>query len=862
MVLSSRLSIKSSKSHKSDYEYDSQFGDGEEDASVASPLTFLSLLQSSQSEDFDNFGRRPSAISDTSAFSSDSYLSAAERALSKLQDLHSSPDSAWKRALKHKESGTVVYVTKEKSYVSPGRNEGSKGFYAPVFKSVLDIDGFTPPAVFGVVGTRKLWDDWYKEGSLVENLSNDSSLTYMCMKGIAGSSTRDLSLVEKVQGSPTGTICFATTSIVTPKVPRVAGRVRASIALNGWVIEPIRGGTRVSYYLHVNVKTFIPSFAATKYLARRPTCIAKIAEYLHSHGAPPLVPVEPEPTPSALVPSATFTSVAPSSVSKRRRDSVSSKRSNRSSTSTLATTVSAGSAVVGLPSHVELDRDAASYGEVQTAIKLFRAMLASSEGGEWTMARDQEGSKVWMRERNDRTGLPVVKGEAEIEGDPRIETTQLIGLHNGFDQGTFVESQKGIFPSLKSAQPYHHVVARGVDRDDSSDPHGTILLVSRSTDASDARRPPGSTPARVDFAGFLLSPASSRSVRLIRLGQLDTGGGPLTPATHKILTTEIALAPRRVAEFIDAHGFAPHFLRWGSGPAELLADTAPGDDVKRGRVTFVIGGRGQGTMRDGKQKCWLAWSPKMYPRGIDVRLEPPDSGELAKVEGGGGRDGGTGTTMLEICWTEKVKEGARLVLCQAADGNGFEDVFVRGEFLDRTVRGEPGAAGGARKRLERQRKESSGMTKSNGILGDETVVGVAAVGAAAAGAVMQNRSSKVANGAPPAVGREVNGMNGLHDAENKVCLDRFPLSCALAFLASVRRAEAFVFFLLAQLLTSNKVTSSSASHATAALTAAASTSSLPPNACLIISKDLYFTQQQVVFMVALVAVAYVWGKVA
>lgn len=60
-------------------------------------------------------------------------------------------------------------------------------------------------------------------------------------------STRDLSLVEKVQGSPTGTICFATTSVVTPKVPRVAGRVRASIALNGWVLEPIEDGTRISY---------------------------------------------------------------------------------------------------------------------------------------------------------------------------------------------------------------------------------------------------------------------------------------------------------------------------------------------------------------------------------------------------------------------------------------------------------------------------------------------------------------------------------------------------------------------------------------------------------------------------------------
>lgn len=80
------------------------------------------------------------------------------------------------------------------------------------------------------------------------------------------SSTRDLSLVEQVAGNATGTILFVSTSVTTPKVPRVAGRVRASIALNGWVLEPVEGGTRVTYYLHVNVKTFVPAFAAVKYL--------------------------------------------------------------------------------------------------------------------------------------------------------------------------------------------------------------------------------------------------------------------------------------------------------------------------------------------------------------------------------------------------------------------------------------------------------------------------------------------------------------------------------------------------------------------------------------------------------------------
>ena len=74
--------------------------------------------------------------------------------------------------------------------------------------------------------------------------------------------------MERVAGNATGTILFVSTSVVTPKVPRVSGRVRASIALNGWVLEPIAGGTKVTYYLHVNVKTFIPAFAAVKYLVR------------------------------------------------------------------------------------------------------------------------------------------------------------------------------------------------------------------------------------------------------------------------------------------------------------------------------------------------------------------------------------------------------------------------------------------------------------------------------------------------------------------------------------------------------------------------------------------------------------------
>lgn len=62
--------------------------------------------------------------------------------------------------MKHK-SGLEVFVSKEKKYAGPkGKEGGAVGYYAPVFKGEHIIKGFGPAAVFGVVGTRKLWDEW------------------------------------------------------------------------------------------------------------------------------------------------------------------------------------------------------------------------------------------------------------------------------------------------------------------------------------------------------------------------------------------------------------------------------------------------------------------------------------------------------------------------------------------------------------------------------------------------------------------------------------------------------------------------------------------------------------------------------
>ncbi|KAL8278519.1 hypothetical protein RQP46_009011 [Phenoliferia psychrophenolica] len=754
------------------------------------------------------------------------FLQAADRAMGTLEGLHRQPASAWKRALKHK-SGTVVSVTKESSSTGPGK--GGRYYKAPVFKGELDIMGFEPVAVFGVVGTRKLWDDWYKEGNLVQNLSDNSSLTYTCMKGITGSSTRDLSLVEQVKGTGQGTILFASTSVVSPIVPRVSGRVRASIALNGWVLEPIPGGTKITYYLHVDVKTFVPAFAAMKYLARRPTCIAKIAEYLKVNGPPPMAGVEASPPAS--------TRNARNSngggggggddkefVPRRRRDSSVSRRSAHPSI--------AGA----LPPTVEPNEDATSYADIQKAHKQLKQQLASSPN-EWSHYVDHEDNAFWTKKR-DGEDLPVVKGEAIIEGvttemvlgtiknsaarkvwDVRYAGTKHVSLDNGFDQGVYVESHKGIFPNLGAR---HYVVATGVDRADLSTDHSTVSLVSRSTKAK-VSGPADSTKGQLDLAGWVLSPHTATSVRIQHVALVSPSSKELPSSLGKVLISEIATAPARLAEFIGTHGHAPSFVRWGEGPAQLLS--GEDGDITKGQVTFRVGGDGDGTMKGGEQKSWLQWSDKMYERGIEIDVEPKGAATIAKVDGI--------ERTAEFVWSDDVKEGVVKVILRRAEGDGAEDLFVGGEFLDSTVAMAKGAnvsrrskkavivkddsddspppAPRARSAAPAAAPATNGSSKTNGYTAAAAGAGAAVAAAATVAAVAPARRAVVA----PAAAKEV---------------------AAPVAAAPVQQQQQQVAMM--------------------------QPGSIPENACLIISKDLYFTRQQVVFMAGVVAVSFAWGKIA
>ncbi|KAI8369769.1 hypothetical protein BD560DRAFT_397774 [Blakeslea trispora] len=206
------------------------------------------------------------------ALSSSAYhIHQADNALSTLK--HAIIDDGWKKALKHK-SGVMVYM----------KNNGCGGDKTPIFKGEAIIYGFSPQSIFYVIGMRKLWDEQYEDGNLVENLNDTTSLTYESMKPTTTSKSRDLALVEKIECAQNGSILFACTSVETPRIPKVHGKTRASIKLQGWMLEPISfsespPATKVTFVIQENMKGWVPGFAK-KSLARRPLVIARIAEYL------------------------------------------------------------------------------------------------------------------------------------------------------------------------------------------------------------------------------------------------------------------------------------------------------------------------------------------------------------------------------------------------------------------------------------------------------------------------------------------------------------------------------------------------------------------------------------------------------
>lgn len=390
----------------------------------------------------------------------------------------------------------------------------------------------------------------------------------------------------------------------------------------------------------------------------------------------------------------------------RRRESFSSNRSNRSRRSS-----SAGSAAVGgaLIAGVAANTDAASYGDIQKASKQFKSMLGK---GDWQLMLDHEGNKIYIQDGDGE--IPAGKGEHILENvtteqvlgtllcgaarkvwDTRYAGSKLIESDNGFDQGTWVETHKAVFPHLGQ---HYYTISRGVEREEPGSDNGTITLVSRSC-KKDGEGPKGAKPGHLEISGWQIEEHSEREVKVSHVMEVDPEEDKIHRIVKKILPTEFARGPIALNDFIDKYGYAPFFVRWGEGPATLKSDDD--GDIRQGYVKYEIGGEGKGTMKDGQQKCWFQWSDKMYERGIDVKIEPSDAAELATVDGV--------ERTLQIVWTDKVKKGATMTVKRAAKGNGADDVYVGGKYLDKVVAAEKGSGATRRAPPKKQQRDSAGQ---------------------------------------------------------------------------------------------------------------------------------------------------------
>ncbi|KAL7323244.1 hypothetical protein PS15p_211175 [Mucor circinelloides] len=272
-----RSTVKSNTTSNTFNHYNAIFSDDDEDDLPPQQHGLTSRWFHTQQQNHSSASTIPSSNATMSAGYIDPVLSSstyhihqADNALLTLK--HVILEDGWKKALKHK-SGVMVHM----------KNGIHKGDRTPIFKGEAVIQGFSPQAIFYVIGMRKLWDEQYEDGNLVENLNDTTSLTYEVMKPTATSKSRDLALVEKIECTQNGAIVFACTSVETPRIPKINGRTRVNTKLQGWVLEPLHGGphpaTKVIFVVQENMKGWVPGFAK-KTLARRPLVIAKVAEYL------------------------------------------------------------------------------------------------------------------------------------------------------------------------------------------------------------------------------------------------------------------------------------------------------------------------------------------------------------------------------------------------------------------------------------------------------------------------------------------------------------------------------------------------------------------------------------------------------
>ncbi|CAO3579835.1 unnamed protein product [Absidia cylindrospora] len=552
----------------------------------------------------------PSSPVVSSLINSTSYHSSqADNAIASVQQYTRETD--WKKVLKHK-SGVVVYMLQKQT----------NGEKMAVFKGESVIQGYTPQSVFYVIGMRKLWDDLFEDGNLVQNLNETTSITYEAYRSTGSSRAYDLTLVEKIDCSNDGVIVFACTSVETSKAPKVPGRTRNEVKLHGWILRLLPTtppSTHVTFITEEFVRGWIPGLTK-KSLARKPLVIASIDNYLKKKAqASSSVTQQPhsKPTNKLLSPLSAYTRRRPSIMEQQspptstrpltnsssiltnpppRRSSLNPPQTTTRSSSlnkriTFAEDTAPEELQPQLQQHLSSTLQVPST--TSTNAKLYPPArhrsarkeslisykrLFSSDMEEWKELGERDGVKMYSK-ASQGYALPILRGDGWLEGSWTAEqvcsVVQCFGAKTKwdeyFDNGQIVErfSQKEylVYMQMRSIFPINSRDFSLLTQIDSDARSETIHVVS--TSVSDNITPEIETHTRGKmliygwtFQAIKNEQGKRTGIKITSIAHMDLAGTtPLPSAIIRLLTTEVPLCVLRVQNYITSVGCPPYVRR-------------------------------------------------------------------------------------------------------------------------------------------------------------------------------------------------------------------------------------------------------------------------------------------------------------
>ncbi|KAG0180507.1 hypothetical protein DFQ29_000549 [Apophysomyces sp. BC1021] len=161
--------------------------------------------------------------------------------------------------------------------------------------------GWTPEQVCSVIqcfGSRKIWDEYFETGSVVERFSQKEYLVYTQMRSIFPIHSRDFSLLTTIESdSVSGMIHVATTSVPDNQIPETKPHIRGRIPICGWVLQPMKNdegkamGIKTTFISHMDLAgtTPLPPAIVRLLSTEVPACVDRVQWYLRQHGCPPYI---------------------------------------------------------------------------------------------------------------------------------------------------------------------------------------------------------------------------------------------------------------------------------------------------------------------------------------------------------------------------------------------------------------------------------------------------------------------------------------------------------------------------------------------------------------------------------------------